>query len=116
MEARVYAKHSDQFKADAVALVVRSDRPISQIAADLGVNANTLRNWYERSEMGKKRKRLRKAKAKEIVTLAPEDESVKERLERLERENKALQKEVTELKLDREILKKAAAFFVKESE
>jgi len=115
MEPRVYTKHSAQFKADAVALVARSNRPLAHVADDLGVNAGTLRSWYDASEMGKKKKRLRRAASKSLA-LAPEHETLEERVQRLEREKRDLQKEVDELKLDREILKKAAAFFVKESE
>jgi transposase len=113
---RVYVKHSDQFRADAIAMVARSDRPMTQVAADLGVNVGTLRSWYDRSEMVNKKKRLRKAIASASLEEARESESVEERLQRLERENEALQKENAKLRLDREILKKAAAFFAKESE
>ena len=45
-----------------------------------------------------------------------EAESPDERIARLERENERLQKKVESLETDREILKKAAAFFAKESE
>jgi transposase-like protein len=46
----------------------------------------------------------------------PATESPEQRLERLERENERLRKENDSLRTDREILKKAAAFFAKESE
>jgi transposase len=60
-------------------------------------------------------KRPRKAKAS-LAAVAPAGETAEQKLARLERENTALRKEVESLRTDREILKKAAAFFVKESE
>jgi transposase len=48
--------------------------------------------------------------------VAAANESAEQRVARLERENGRLRKEVESLKMDREILKKAAAFFAKESE
>lgn len=101
--------YSPEFIEDAVAHVRRSDKTFKQIADDLGVPYWTLRGWYKRSEMAK-----RKAKPKVRVLTA--DESADEKLARLERENEKLRRENESLKMDREILKKAAAFFAKESE
>jgi transposase-like protein len=50
------------------------------------------------------------------IPASRDGESAEERAARLERENAALRKEVEALRMDREILKKAAAFFAKESE
>jgi cell division protein FtsB len=47
---------------------------------------------------------------------APEKESLEAKASRLERENALLKREVERLEMDREILKKAATFFAKESE
>ena len=109
---RATNQYSDEFKADAVNLVRRGDRSMNQVARDLGVNHWTLRDWYRNQEMAKRRKRGSGG-------VAPADrttESPQQRIERLERENKRLQKEVDSLRMDRAILKKAAAFFAKESE
>lgn len=38
-------KFSAEFKAEAVELVISSDRPIAQVAVDIGVNEGTLGNW-----------------------------------------------------------------------
>ena len=38
-------KFSTEFKAEAVELVISSDRPIAQVAVDIGVNEGTLGNW-----------------------------------------------------------------------
>ena len=47
---------------------------------------------------------------------APADETAEQRAERLERDNAKLRKQVEQLEMDKAILKKAAAFFAKESE
>ena len=110
---RVHLTYSDEFKADAVAHLRRSDQSIPQVAEGLGVSSESLRAWYKREEMAKKKG---KGLSKVVATGAPKGESAEERAARLERENAALRKEVDSLRMDREILKKAAAFFAKESE
>jgi transposase-like protein len=41
------SKYREQFRKDAVALVRASDRPLRQVARELGVNHETLRNWVK---------------------------------------------------------------------
>jgi transposase-like protein len=89
------------------------------VASDLGIPEGTLWSWYYRAEMVKKGKPVpgrNRGKPTAVVHAGSEEESVEEKTRRLERENAALRKEVDELKMDRAILKKAAAFFAKESE
>jgi transposase len=95
MADRRRGSYPPEFRAEAVRLVRTSTTPLKTIARDLGVSAWTLREWMKRAEG-----------AGLATTLADS-----ERLEllRLRRENR-------ELRLEREILKKATAFFVKESE
>ncbi len=110
---RVHRKHrryDDGFRRDAIALLERTDRAISKVAEDLGMPAGTLEGWYSK-EMAKKGK---KQQPRGSATDA--EESVEERVTRLEKENASLRKENEDLKQDRAILKKAAAFFAKESE
>jgi transposase len=111
---RVRPSYTPEFRADAVAFLRRTDRPLHQVASDLGVSNVTLRDWYNRDEMAKKGKSKGAVKAVPFAVL--QDESVKDRMARLERENAALRREVDSLRMDREILKKAAAFFAKEHE
>lgn len=84
-----------QFRAEAVRLVRESGKPKSQIAADLGVSYETLRKWMRQADVDEGHR--------EGLTT---DE--REELKRLRRENWVLREE-------REILKKAAAFFAQET-
>ncbi|MFF4654877.1 transposase [Streptomyces sp. NPDC001381] len=84
-----------QFKADAVALYEsRPEATIRSVAADLGINPETLRNWVRAAGVSRPRGRRGQASA-ESPTL-------------LEAENAALRKKVRELEEEREILRKAA--------
>ena len=88
---------SAEFKADAVALCQAGDRTITQVAKDLDLTETALRSWVKKAE---------------AATLP----SGKSELTAGEREElKALRRENQELRRDREILKKAAAFFVRDS-
>ncbi len=85
-----------EFKAEAVRLVASSDRSLSRLAKDLGVADQTLRNWVRHAEI---------------------DDGVRDALTPGEREElRHLRREVRTLRQEREILKKAAAFFAKESD
>lgn len=91
-----------QFKADAVALYQsRPGATIRQIAADLGINPETLRNWVRAA--GASRPRGRRAE----VTAEPPVP--------LEAENAALRRKIRELEEEREILRKAAKYFAGET-
>ncbi|WP_376738483.1 IS3 family transposase [Streptomyces noursei] len=94
----VMKNYPPQFKADAVALYQsRPGATIRQVAADLGINPETLRNWVRAA--GASRPRGRRA---EVPTEPPTP---------LEAENAALRKKVRELEEEREILRKAAKYF-----
>jgi transposase len=89
--------YPDQFKREAVELVRISGRPIRQIADELGVADQTLRNWISADEAARG--------------------GTESRLAENEREElKALRKENKRLRMEREILKKAAAFFAAEDD
>jgi transposase len=105
--------YNEDFKRDAVRLLDRSERSWARISSDLGVHQATLRRWYKELGMGKRSKRTSTGKA---AAAPPESETLQEKVRRLERENAQLRKKTDELEMDRAILKKAAAFFAKESE
>lgn len=88
--------YTGEFKESAVKLAVESDQPISKTAEELGINKNTLHTWiskYHRPQTQGGR---------------VEAEHLYDELKRLRKENKRLAEE-------RDILKKAAAYFAKES-
>jgi transposase len=84
-----------EFRRQALELV-RSGTPLQQVADELGVSAQTLRNWRRQAEIDDGR-------AEGLTS----DE--REELRRLRRENRRLVQE-------REILKKAAVFFARETD
>ena len=113
---RVGPRYTEQFKSDAVELLRRSDRTLEQVAADLGVSHQSLRNWYNASSMGKRKKRPAKVVLAEKKLEQASAQTPEQRIAWLERELAAVRKRNAELEEDRAILKKAAAFFAKESE
>ena len=115
MQPTRYRKYDEAFKGDALKMVGSGERSIGQIAYDLGMKESTLRYWYN-LDVAKKKKRVPGVRAPKPVSPPPEAETVEEENTRLKRELDASHKRVAELEMDREILKKAAAFFVKESE
>ena len=112
----VYTK---DFREEAIELVRRGRFSITEAAAHLGINRWTLREWVRIDPMARKRmhqqtKKSPKEAASEQVDVV--NESPKEELARLRRENAQLRREKASLEMDKAILKKAAAFFAKESE
>lgn len=85
----------DEFKADAVAMVLDDDRKIVDVAEAIGVGDGTLGNWV----------RLEKIERGERAGLTRDD-----RAELVE-----LRKENARLRMERDLLKRATAFWVKES-
>jgi transposase len=87
---------TDEFRAGAVRLVLDEGKSISQVARDLDLTASGLGVWVERA-------RADRSKGKTGLTSEEREELAR------------LRKEVRELRMERDILKKAAAFFAKES-
>ena len=85
-------RYTPEFKAEAVRLVQTTDRPITEIAQQLGTTA--LHEW------------VREIRPKPAERLTSDER----------RELQALRRENARLRMEREILTKAAAFFAKESE
>lgn len=107
---RITPTYSDEFRADALRLVAKGNRSVAKVAIDLGVNEWTLRDWMKKDLMRQKKKQ-----AAQTAPLTPETMTAEQKMAWLEHENARLKEEVATLRMDREILKKAAAFFAKES-
>ena len=91
------SKYPEEFKQSAVDMVRESGKSIVEVARSLGINEGTLGNWV----MADRRRRGEQPSDKV-------NESERAELSRLRREN-------AQLRMEKEILKKAAAFFVTES-
>ena len=90
---RQYKSYSAEFKEEAVKLVTEQGYSVAQAAASLGVRSNVLYRWKQQQEQ---------AKGDSLL-------SVEEQAELL-----SLRKEVKRLRMEKEILKKASAFFAQE--
>ena len=88
-------KFSDEFKRDAVEIVASSDRSIAQVARELGIYDSTLGSWVKQDEI---------------------DRGVRDGVSTSDREEVTeLRRENARLRMERELLKRAVAFWVRES-
>ena len=87
--------YTEEFREEAVRLVLESKSTLARVAEDLGVNTWTLRGWVKRY-----RESVRASEPPRPETLAEE--------------NRRLKRELSILRQERDILKKAAAYFAKE--
>jgi transposase len=96
--AKQRKQYTDEFKRDAVRMMRnRGTRTVAEVADDLGVGANQLHRW---------------ARALDKDAFARRNVEG----ETLEQENRRLRKENEQLRMEKAILKKAAAFFAKDSD
>ena len=92
-QKRTYKQYSKEFKNEAVALVREQGYSVPEAAKSLGIASNMLYRWKEQIE----------AQLKGKVLSADERDELK-----------LLRKEIKTLRMEKEILKKASAFFAKE--
>jgi transposase len=95
-ERRPRRKFTDEFKDGAVKLVLDEKKAVAQVAHDLDLAESVLRGWMKQAQADR-------SKGKTGLTTEERAE-----LAQLRRENRVL-------RMERDILKKAAAFFAKES-
>ncbi len=89
-------KFSDEFKRDAVEIVNSSGKSIAQVARELGIYDSTLGSWVKQDEI---------------------DRGVRDGVSTSDREEVAeLRRENARLRMERELLKRAVAFWVRESD
>jgi len=87
--------HPPEFRQRAVELARLGDDPVSEIASDLGISDSCLRGWLKQADVDEGRRGG--------VSSAEHDELV------------ALRRETRTLRLENEILKRAAAYFAREN-
>ena len=91
-----------EFRVRASELVRISDRPLSQVARELGVSNSALSRWVAEDDFAKEQAE----KASGVVPILDADEQA---------ELVRLRREVRRLETENEILKRAAAYFAKEN-
>ena len=94
MAKRHRRKFTDEFKAETVKLIRGSGRTVGSVARELSLTETAVRNWVKQAEA-----------SGSAITLSTDEQA---ELRRLRKENQ-------ELRMEKEILRKATAFFAKES-
>ena len=94
-QPRPRRRFSDEFKRDAVDLVLTTGRSIAEVAGELGIYDSTLGSWVRRHQ-------------DEQATAGRVSSDERARLKQLEAEN-------AKLRVERDLLKRTVAFWVKES-
>jgi transposase len=97
MKKRGPKAYSEEYRREAVRLAESGTRPLAQIARELGIHLETLRNWRRRARG------------------AGETEAAGDVVPSLEEENRRLRRENARLLEERDILKKATAFFARDA-
>ena len=92
---RTRRSFTDDYKTGAVRLVLDEGKTVASAARDLGLTESSLHNWVEQA-------RADRTKGKTGLTTAEREELAR------------LRKEVRELRMERDVLKKAAAFFARD--
>jgi transposase len=95
--ARIRRSFSPEFKREAVQLLQRPGVSVNQVAKEMEIDQSVLRRWVEQFESGA----WEKAPGKELKAAQTQE------LEKLRRE-------LSRVKMERDILKKALAYFAKE--
>ena len=94
--------YTEEFRREAVRLVERDPSQLPQVARDLGLHRETLQAWWQRAQAN--------ARANRDGPIVPPA-----RVLTLEEENRRLRQENARLAEERDILKKATAFFARDA-
>ena len=94
-------KYTNEFRKEAVKLALESDESNKKIADNLGIKYKTLLNWITQSM--------------KVIDKTDKPVDYKSRYQELVSENSQLKKDLKQTKLEREILKKAAAYFASQN-
>ena len=90
-------RYPKDFKHSAVEMALQEEQSISQVARDLNIHPKTLYGWVNRYK-----------KENDLIATDKKEDNLQAELKRLRKEN-------ARLKMEREILKKATAYFAKET-
>ncbi len=99
MKAGPDRRYTPEFRDAAVKQVIEAGRPVAAVARSLEMSNKSLANWVYRARKGQ-----------ELIKRAPAQPTTQ-----LEAELSRLRQENARLRLEKEILKKAAAYFARES-
>ena len=91
------SRYPEEFRRDAAKLALDGGRSVREVARELGINHETLRNWVEA---------LRRERRDGPAAVGGEERAELARLRR----------RVAELELEKEVLRKAAVFFARETD
>ena len=91
-------RYSDDFKRDAVRLITAEQYKFKAASRAVGVSEKSLRDWHKK------------------LALPPQACGDDASVDELREENKRLRKQLKRAEMEREILKKATAYFAKESQ
>ncbi len=92
-----YRKHSAEFKEQAVKMVIEQKRRKTEVARDLEISPTSLDKWIEQHQQSGQSTGAGESKSSETARI------------------QALEKELADVKMERDILKKAAAYFARDS-
>ncbi len=88
--------YTPEFKTEAVALSRKSEKPLNQVAEDIGVSESALRKWARQATIDE-------GNGSGALTTSEREELVR------------LRREYRQVKMERDFLKKAASFFAREN-
>jgi transposase-like protein len=94
MSRRSRRKFTDEFKVETVKLIRESGRSVGSVAKELDLTETAVRDWVKKAQS-----------SGSAETLSPDERT----------ELRRLRKEIQELRMEKEILRKATVFFAKEN-
>ena len=96
-------KYTAEFREEAVKLALSSELSSAMISKELGINKNTLYNWISNSMQEK------------TNSTKSSNNNINAKYKELEKENRELKSKLRRTESEREILKKAAAYFASQN-
>lgn len=103
---RQYKRFTPSFKLEAVQMMTKGDKPATQIARELDIRVNQLYEWRKQLD-------IKQDKAFPRGSDKPAPVSVADQLKAQEQEIKQLRKQLKRSEAEKDMLKKAAAYFAK---